>query len=237
MESAVVLVVVCDGEVFCSDMNLTFPHNTDSNRAYAIQRRKNTRLHATIELPLVFENEDPRLLNGFVNLVHLFSAVDDNFVTIWRGIRRRSLCSEPWLADTQRSLDTVALALENITETQRLDIAVSREWLHVLAWQMGVSNGLIWGKGEGGMRLEYPVELARRVVRITEGANPLALDSHGIGMEQKLSDIGGCLADVLRCAAGDMSGTFVHGRQYLHVLVSRVSQAYNSVFVILLFFG
>lgn len=195
----------------------------DKSRAYAIQRRKNTRLHATIELPLVFESEDPRLLNGFVNLIHLFSAIDDTFVVIWRGTRRRSLCSTPWLADTQRSLDTVALSLGDITETQHLDIAVSREWLHVLGWQMGVGNGLIWGKGEGGMRLEYPIELSRRVVRIIEGASPLAIDSHGIGMEQKLSDIGGCLADVLRCSAGDASDTFLQGRQYLHLLVTKVS--------------
>lgn len=158
-----------------------------------------------------------------MNLIHLFSAIDDNFVGIWRGVGRHAVCSGPWLADTQRSLDTVALALENITETQRLDISVSREWLHVLAWQMGVSNGLIRGKGEGGLRLEYPVELARRVVRTIDKASPLALNSHGIGMEQKLSDIGGCLADVLRCAAGDMSTTFVEGRHYLHLLVNKVS--------------
>jgi len=116
----------------------------------------------------------------------------------------------------------VALAVEHITETQRLDISISREWLHVLAWQMGVSNGLIGGQKESGMRLEYPVELARRVVRITEEANPMALDSHGIGMEQKLSDVGSCLADVLRCTAGDMSATFIQGREYLHLLVNKV---------------
>lgn len=32
------------------------------------------------------------------------------------------------------------------------------------------------------MRLDYPVELARKVVEITSGASALALDSHGIGM-------------------------------------------------------
>ncbi|KAL1306400.1 hypothetical protein AAFC00_005107 [Neodothiora populina] len=194
-----------------------------TERAYAIQRRKHTRLQPSIELPLLFDSEDPRLLNGFVTLVHLYSAIDQKFIGIWRGTRQRALCSASWLAETQSSLDTVALAMENIIETQHLDISVSREWLHVLVWQMGVSNGLIWGRGQGGMRLEYPVELARRVVRITEDANPLALDSHGIGMEQKLSDIGGCVADVLRCAAGDTSDTFAHGRQYLSSIVKRLS--------------
>lgn len=155
-----------------------------TERAYAVQRRKRTRLNATVSLPAVFESEDPQLLNGFVNLANLFSAVDDAFVSAWRGSRRASLCDEAWLVRTQKQLDETAQAagMGQLTETQHLDISVTREWLHVLAWQMGVSNGLIWGQGEGGMRLDYPVELARKVVEITSGANALALDSHGIGM-------------------------------------------------------
>lgn len=153
-----------------------------TERAYAVQRRKHTRLTPSVQLPAVFESEDPTLLNGFVNLANLFAAVDDNFVRAWRGSRRQSLCNEAWLAETQKQLDAAALALENVSETQHLDISVTREWLHVLAWQMGVSNGLIWGRGEGGMRLDYPIELAKKVVEITTGANAQALDSHGIGM-------------------------------------------------------
>lgn len=153
-----------------------------TERAYAVQRRKHTRLTPSVQLPVVFESEDPTLLNGFVNLANLFAAVDDNFVRAWRGSRRQSLCNEAWLAKTQKQLDAAALALENVSETQRLDIRITREWLHVLAWQMGVSNGLIWGRGEGGMRLDYPIELAKKVVEITTGADAQALDSHGIGM-------------------------------------------------------
>ncbi|THV83661.1 hypothetical protein D6D29_03713 [Aureobasidium pullulans] len=196
-----------------------------TERAYSIQRRKNCRLNPTIQLPLAFDHEDPRLLHGFVNLAHLFSAIDDNFVSIWKGsARRKALCSEPWLAETQRSLDTVAHSLSDITETARIDISVSREWLHVLAWQMGVSNGLVCDKGTAGTgRLDYPIELARRTVNITERANPLALDSHGIGMEQKLSDIAGCLADVLHVSSGDTSDTILAGRQYLHLMLNKLS--------------
>ena len=86
------------------------------------------------------------------------------------------------MAKTQKQLDAAVLVLGNMSETQQLDIRVTREWLHVLAWQMGVSNGLIWGNGESGMRLDYPIELARNVVEITSGATAVALDSHGIGM-------------------------------------------------------
>lgn len=152
-----------------------------TERAYAVQRRKRTRLTPSVTLPEAFENEDPSLLNGFTNLANLFSAVDDSFVSAWRGSRRQSLCNEAWLAKTQRELDATALA-GALTETQNLDISITREWLHVLAWQMGVSNGLIWGQGEGGMRLDYPIELAKKVVDITTMVTSESLNSHGIGM-------------------------------------------------------
>lgn len=153
-----------------------------TERAYAVQRRKKTRLTSSVILPAVFESEDPQLLNGFVNLANLFSAVDDNFVSAWRGARRSSLVTETWLAKTQKSLDQTAINMESMTETQHVDISITREWLHVLAWQMGVSNGLMWGEGEGGMRLDYPIEIAEKVVRITTSADRQVLDSHGIGM-------------------------------------------------------
>ena len=41
--------------------------------------------------------------------------------------------------------------------------------------------------------------------------------------EQKLSDIAGCLADVLKCTAGDTSTTFQEGKQYLNILLQTLS--------------
>ena len=41
--------------------------------------------------------------------------------------------------------------------------------------------------------------------------------------EQKLYDIAGCLADVLRCTAGDTSPSHYEGKQYLNILLQRLS--------------
>lgn len=38
-----------------------------------------------------------------------------------------------------------------------------------------------------------------------------------------MSDIAGCLADVLRCTAGDTSTTFLEGKQYLNILLQQLS--------------
>ena len=40
--------------------------------------------------------------------------------------------------------------------------------------------------------------------------------------EQKLSDIAGCLADVLKCTAGDTSETFLEGKEYLNILLNKL---------------
>ena len=41
--------------------------------------------------------------------------------------------------------------------------------------------------------------------------------------EQKLSDIAGCLADVLKCTAGDTSPAFLEGKEYLNILLSQLA--------------
>lgn len=38
-----------------------------------------------------------------------------------------------------------------------------------------------------------------------------------------MSDIAGCLADVLKCTAGDTSATFLEGKQYLSILLTQLS--------------
>lgn len=114
-----------------------------TERAYAVQTHKHTRLTPTVHLPEIFPSEDAILLNGFINLANLFAAVDENFVKAWRGSRKTSLCNEAWLVQTQERLDRAVSATNNISETQHLDISVTREWLHMLAWQIGLRNGLI----------------------------------------------------------------------------------------------
>ncbi|KAF2229894.1 hypothetical protein EV356DRAFT_365587 [Viridothelium virens] len=197
-----------------------------TEKAYAIQRRRRTRLQPSIRLPLVYPPEEAHLVSGFVSLVTLFSTVTDDFLNVWLGTRRASICSSDWLTETQRKIDATAgvTARGDISETQQLDIDISRQWLHVLAWQMGVSNGLVWRPQDPEMSLEYPINLAKEVVSITTGARREVLDSHGIGMEQKLTDVASCLADVLKCTAGDFSSTFLQGRQYLSNILQQLSR-------------
>lgn len=127
--------------------------------------------------------EEAAVLYGFANLTSLFAVVDDDFVSLWKGGRRRSsLIPGAWLSETQKNLDAIESSIGPFTETQQLDISITRQWLHILAWQVGVGQGLLWQSDNERMKLEYPIEVAKEVVRITTQASRLALDSHGIGM-------------------------------------------------------
>lgn len=95
-------------------------------------------------------------------------------------------CSKQWLVDVQKKLDASANAMNMIaesSETQQLDIKISRQWLHILAWQISVKHGLLsLGGDEEPFNLKYPIRLARDLVKTTSTASQTSLDSHGIGM-------------------------------------------------------
>lgn len=162
------------------------PHTaTDySSRAYAIQRRTQVKIREfNVQIPTIFESEEPRLIYGFVSLVNLFRAVDVAFVSTWIGQRGKELCSKAWISSLQSKFDVAAPMIAESIETQKLDISVSRLWLRVLVWQLGVRYGLLsFQSYDPVMNLDYPVQLAGELVRLISTTSQQSLDSHGIGM-------------------------------------------------------
>jgi hypothetical protein len=75
-----------------------------------------------------------------------------------------------------------------IVEIQRLDITVTQQWLHLLAWQLQVRRAF----GRSSQRSEerattnrrFPFTVSRDTLQIISKANRKALESHGIGMVQ-----------------------------------------------------
>jgi len=158
--------------------------NINRNRAYALQQRNHVKIqNINIRLPAIFESENPRLLYGFVNLVNLFLAVDTKFLSCWNESSKASHCSKDWLTEVLFKLDTSGVISGETLETHDLDIAISRQWLQVLVWQLMVKHGLLTGNSMDEIfSLKYPIRLARDVIKITSAASQTSLDSHGIGM-------------------------------------------------------
>lgn len=147
-------------------------------------------LRSSIELPRVFESDNPKLIYGFVSLVNLFKSVDDKFLSLWKG--HPSRISEP-KQSWQRTF-CAALGDQNINnvgeivEIQRLDILITQQWLHLLAWQMQTrkmhSPLGMQGPADKSLTLDrkFPFTASRDTLQIVYKANRKSLESHGIGM-------------------------------------------------------
>ncbi|KFY14268.1 hypothetical protein V492_02730 [Pseudogymnoascus sp. VKM F-4246] len=196
-----------------------------TERAYALQQQNRIKIQTTlIKLPAVFGSEEPQLLYGFVNLVNLFLVIDSTFISMVNNTSKSADFSKTWLVEVLGKLTASSVTYESL-ETHQLDILVSRQWLQMLLWQLSVKQGLLTTSStEEPFNLQYPILLARDVVRTIGSVNQETLDSHGIGMEQKLADIAACLTDVLKCAEGDMSEPYPQGREYLVAMFEQLSR-------------
>ncbi|KAF3178054.1 hypothetical protein EYR41_006435 [Orbilia oligospora] len=211
-----------------------------TERGYAVQRRRAVTLQPSISLPLIFDSEEPCLLYGFVNLINLFKFVDSKFSYIWGDDNKLSADGQPvgdsealssWLVSFQENISRVSVPLSESIETQRVDIMVTREWLHMVAWQMTVRLGLLKAcdetKKNTFLHLKYPFLPAKDLVTIISGTQIKSLESHGIGMEQKISQVAICLTDVMACTCSgpqpDLNG-LRQGGGYLRVFLGLLSK-------------
>lgn len=167
--------------------------------AYALQHKSSAMLRSSIDLPRIFESDHPKLIYGFVSLVNLFKSVDDKFLSLWKGGRGTggSSSHDGGRPSWQRTFAAV-LADQNVScvsevvEIQRLDIMVTQQWLHLLAWQMQTrrmqqetraqQQTQQAGKGSLAANRKFPFMASRDTLQVISKANRRSLESHGIGM-------------------------------------------------------
>ncbi|KAI6777999.1 amylase cluster transcriptional regulator AmyR [Emericellopsis cladophorae] len=189
-------------------------------------------LRSTIPLPQVFTSPQPKLIFGFVSLVHLFKCVDDKFVSLWRTSRAvltwerpsaPSVASDTGQAALQGTLCAAVVAGQRVdgelVEVQRLDIAVTQQWLHLLAWQ--------FQGAQAARSRRVPFVVSRETLGVVTRADRQALKAHGIGVEQKLFAIACCVSDVLQRSAEIDRDAVSTGHQYLHGFIRVLSSFRN----------
>jgi hypothetical protein len=169
-----------------------------TERAYALQRHRPLTLQRTIKLPTVDPGPEATILSGFLDLVSLFQNFDDTFLSLWNLSETDSPASTQSLVQLQ---DILKFAIPNVserTEIQQADLLVSQQWLKTMVWQLCVSKGLLSSASTNeSMSFHYPITIARDVVLISRFLPPKAFEANGIGILEKVFDIGCSLADVL----------------------------------------
>lgn len=207
-----------------SDARRTFWLLFITERAYALQRHRPLTLQRTIDLPFIPSNHaEATILSGFLDLLSLFSNFDDDFLSLWNLSTINFSTSGDSLVKLQAILKSALPNVSQRTEIQQADLLVSQQWLKTMVWQLCVSKGLLSSQSsDESMSFQYPITIARDVVHVSRSLSSTAFEANGVGILEKVFDIGCSLADVMLLSKSASIGGTMHigPREYLVELVN-----------------
>ncbi|KAH8171954.1 fungal specific transcription factor domain-containing protein [Sarocladium implicatum] len=181
-----------------------------TERAYALQRHRPLTLRNTLGLPIIEVHiSDAEILPGFLDLISLFKHFDIDFIETWNSdASTASVTATGPFLQLQDYLKKALPSVLSYSEMQQADLLISRQWLKVMVWQLCVSRTVLSSTGtDDSMSLQYPVTIARDAVLVSQLLPTRALEANGVGILEKIFDIGCSLADLLSLEAGRPSLT------------------------------
>ncbi|GAB0137928.1 hypothetical protein EsDP_00006179 [Epichloe bromicola] len=172
-----------------------------TERAYALQRHRSLTLHGAIALPSSGQDlGEEKIMSGLLDLILLFRNFDSDFLTMWNTTNDShvSVSTKDYPAKLQRFLEQSIPQVAQRTANQQADLILSREWLRIVVWQLCVAKTLLCSSSPlESMSFQFPVSVARNVVVATSLLPGEALGANGVGILEKIFDVGCSLADVL----------------------------------------
>ncbi|OQE47280.1 hypothetical protein PENCOP_c001G02845 [Penicillium coprophilum] len=169
-----------------------------TERGYALQQAKPVMLRSSIHKPQVLGSEDPILAYGFINLITIFENLTPNLYDWISAGGGDGILERPPTSAIQSNL-CKAISLEGVLEIQQVDILITQQWLQTMMWKLSMSHATQPGsRDDAVLPFHLPVIVGKSVMSVIGAASQGAVDAHGIGMEQKLFDLGSSIADVTR---------------------------------------
>ncbi|KAM0228787.1 hypothetical protein ACHAP5_011850 [Fusarium lateritium] len=170
-----------------------------TERAYALQRNRPTRLQDTLALPIVDPmSSDAEILLGFLDLISLFRPFDAEFIAQWNLATPSTMIDSAHLSNLQCLLKYALPNLANYSQVQQADLLISRQWLKMVVWKLCASKRVLsTTNSQDVMSLHYPASIAREIVLVSQLVPTQAFEANGIGILEKVFDVGCSLADLL----------------------------------------
>lgn len=169
-----------------------------TERGYALQQSRPVMLRNSIQKPQVLGSDDPILAYGFINLINLFEKLTVSLYD-WLSAGGSDEDQLPTPASSiQSSLCNAPIAsLQGVLEIQQVDILITQQWLQAMMWKLS-RHGPDSGETDGRAILPFhlPIVVGKAVMSVIGAASQGAVDAHGIGMEQKLFDLGTALTNL-----------------------------------------
>ncbi|EAW10466.1 putative C6 transcription factor (AmyR) [Aspergillus clavatus NRRL 1] len=195
-----------------------------SERGYALQQAKPVLLRNSIHKPQVLSSEDPILAYGFVNLINVFEKLTPNLYDWVSTGGGDAFFEMPPTSAIQSSL-CKPMSLDGVVEIQRVDILVTQQWLQVMMWKLSMTHATQPGsRDDAVLPFHLPILVGKSVMNAISAASQGSVDAHGIGMEQKLFDVGMAVADVTRSLGSKAAQHLADPRELLWAILSTLSR-------------
>ena len=169
-------------------------------QAYALQCYRPLTLRRSINLPVVEDGQDAVILHGFLDSISLFHNFGDGFISLWNSTEDDggiAVSPQP-LIKLQQFLRCAIPSVKDRTETQQADLLITRQWLKTIVWQLCLKKGMLSSSAlDDSMSFHHPVEIARDVILVSRLLPLQAFQANGVGILEKIFDVGCSLADVL----------------------------------------
>ncbi|OJJ38806.1 hypothetical protein ASPWEDRAFT_342335 [Aspergillus wentii DTO 134E9] len=185
-----------------------------SERAHAIRRHRPVTLHATQESPILDTNLSDSAFQGFRCLVDLYRPLDDRFLGLWNGTN--ATCSIDYLVQLQQHIQNAVPAEMDLPDVLMADLRVSQQWLRTMVWQLSTTLGFLSSDAvHPCMEFQYPIQIARNLSVAIWKLSPHSMETHGIGLIEKIFEVSCTLIDVMACLSSStrQSSAFQLGPQ------------------------
>ncbi|KAJ2980411.1 hypothetical protein NQ176_g2662 [Zarea fungicola] len=166
-----------------------------SERSHAIRYDRSITLHITSRSPDIDVHDTS--LTGFMCLAGLFRPIGSAFIAIKNGEVDMSAASPRLLDDAERAIHMAIPQRAVLRDVQKANLRITSLWLRVIIWQLRLRLGYLSETSiHHNHTYRYPLEIGKELMLSTRDLPIGSMHVHGIGLTEKLFDIGSAVVDV-----------------------------------------
>ncbi|KPM42240.1 hypothetical protein AK830_g4333 [Neonectria ditissima] len=194
-----------------------------TERTFALQHRRGVQLRSSIVKPQVVDSNCPAVMHDFLNHIRLFELLPCSLYE-WQPQGDQQPDDLTLTHEINNKLCSIS-ADRSVIESQRFDTLITQQWLRVSMWRLAFGKKPSSAYNRGLLLpLSVPIDAGKMIVTALDSVGSKSKDCHGIGMEQKLFDVGISLVDSALLPSWSHSSFEIGPRNLLHAVIRALSE-------------
>ncbi|KAF4444520.1 hypothetical protein F53441_11113 [Fusarium austroafricanum] len=194
-----------------------------TERTFALQHRRSVMLRSTVNKPQIVDSNCPVVMHDFINHIRLFESLPYSLYE-WTPEDDDQRFDDLKLVHTINSKLCDVQPDQSIIESQRFDTLITQQWLRISMWRIAFGQNPSSASGFGLLLPPgLPMDAGKIIMSALGSVGTKSKDCHGIGMEQKLFDVGVSLADTAQLPGWTSSAIDNGPRDLLSVVIHALS--------------